>query len=344
MAEENFYDGMDVSVTDISSIPSGIADKLAELGLKDAAQFVDALRIPGVAETMSNYLDISVSELIELTAEVRRNLPPEYEERRQELEPLAFGVVLPPEREPDEPSILPLQTPPAAAALPTSVNNGAVLGQPRSQGARGTCVAFAVTAVHEHARISKGAGTDLSEQFLYDETKKIDGMPNTCGTWQMKAALVVRSLGQCREAVWPYNRSLPCNNNGVQPANAKPDAAARTHTLFKLVPTSLSAIKTALANGKVVGFSIPVFDSWVDNPTSRRFGRITMPTQGEQSTSAHAMCLIGYKDQSDVPGGGYFILRNSWFGSWGTQSAYGSGNGVIPYAYITKYNMEALTY
>jgi C1A family cysteine protease len=55
------------------------------------------------------------------------------------------------------------------------------------------------------------------------------------------------------------------------------------------------------------------------------------------------MCLIGYEDQANVPGGGFFILRNSWFGHWGQQSPYGSGNGVIPYDYIKQHNWEALT-
>ena len=55
------------------------------------------------------------------------------------------------------------------------------------------------------------------------------------------------------------------------------------------------------------------------------------------------MCLIGYQDHADAPGGGFFILRNSWFGMWGMDCPYGSGNGTIPYAYISNENWEAIT-
>ena len=231
-----------------------------------------------------------------------------------------------------------------AAALPASVNHAAVLGRPRNQGARGTCVAFAVTAIHEFFLKTNGTPIDLSEQFLYDETKKVDGFPQTCGTWQVKAAIVLKSLGQCKESTWRYNSALPCNGNGTQPGNAKADAGARKLNLRTLPKTNVNAIKAALAGGAVVGFSVPVFDSWYQNPTSRRAGRITLPVPNEASSGGHAMCLIGYEDQANVPGGGFFILRNSWFGQWGQQSPYGSGNGVIPYEYIKQHNWEALTF
>ncbi len=55
------------------------------------------------------------------------------------------------------------------------------------------------------------------------------------------------------------------------------------------------------------------------------------------------MCLVGYKDDPEWPGGGYFILRNSWGKAWGSQCPYGAGYGVIPYKFISLYCWEAWT-
>ena len=60
----------------------------------------------------------------------------------------------------------------------------------------------------------------------------------------------------------------------------------------------------------------------------------------EAVVGGHAICLAGFQDQGQTPGGGYFILRNSWI-PWAPQSPYGSGYGSIPYQYITNDAWEA---
>lgn len=344
MADHDFYDGMTISMADVAGIPPDATARLESLGLLDAEQFVDAAANPATAARLADYLGTSAESLREMALGAAARLPVAFEERVAALEPLSLGA-FPPTVEDEERNLLPpLEMPPMAAPLPPSVDHGAMFPNPRNQGARGTCVSFAVTAIHEFFRRKNGTVVDLSEQFLYDEIKKLDGFPNTCGTWQVKAAIVLKTLGQCLETVWSYNSALPCNANGTQPATAKAEAASRKLTLHTLPKTDVGAIKRALAGGGVVGFSIPVFDSWYQNQTSRRQGRITLPLPNEASAGGHAMCLIGYQDQANVPGGGFFILRNSWFGAWGQQSPYGSGNGVIPYAYIAQHNWEALTF
>jgi C1A family cysteine protease len=233
-----------------------------------------------------------------------------------------------------------------AVALPTSVNLISRFNPIRNQGQRGTCVAFALTAINEYfQRFGRGKpAIDLSEQHLYHECKLVDGSPGGCGTWQRVGASVLGSRGECREVVWPYNPNLPCNNNGVMPSNARTDAANYKVTLTAInPPTNVNSIKSYLSVRRPVGISIPVFNSWYSSAETKRSGRITMPLSGDTQVGGHAICLVGYQDTPTSPGGGYFILRNSWSTTWAYQSPYLPGYGIIPYQYITQYNWEAYT-
>jgi C1A family cysteine protease len=55
------------------------------------------------------------------------------------------------------------------------------------------------------------------------------------------------------------------------------------------------------------------------------------------------MCIVGYEDNDadNSPGGGRFLIRNSWGERFGIESPLGAGYGTIPYAYITKFGVEA---
>jgi C1A family cysteine protease len=101
--------------------------------------------------------------------------------------------------------------------------------------------------------------------------------------------------------------------------------------------------KTALNNAKCIAFSIPVFDSWYLPALPRKTGAITLPIPGEIARGGHAMCIVGYTDDpsEEYPGGGFFIVRNSWDTTWGSACPFGPGYGTIPYLYIAKYGMEA---
>jgi C1A family cysteine protease len=228
-------------------------------------------------------------------------------------------------------------------ALPASVNLSSWMQTIRNQGPRGTCVAFALTALNEYVVRRRGIARDLSEQHLYYETKQIDGAPNSCGTWQAKAVTVLRNRGQCREMVWPYNPNPPCNNHGAIPAQARLDAL---HYRLETVAVPLHGLvgyKTHLSKQRPVTLSIPVYNSWYQSAEVRLSGRITMRVGNEAVVGGHAVCLVGYQDRASSPGGGYFIVRNSWNTTWASRSPYGAGYGTIPYQYIINDAWEAFT-
>lgn len=237
---------------------------------------------------------------------------------------------------------------PSNPALPSSVNLVSQMPPIRNQQGRGTCVAFATLAVAEHRLIQAGKPLDLSEQFQYWNCKKRDGEPTSEGTYLKFSFPLLGSDGCCLEATWPYYPSNIPDNEGQNPP---PDPAEAEAAMFRqsgvaqLPPNSVPALKTALANGQCVAFSIPVYNSWYENDEVIRSGDIVMPFPEEKVIGGHAMCLVGYVDSTDRgnPGGGRFILRNSWGSAWGTENPEGPGYGTIPYAYLKEYGMEAFT-
>lgn len=328
----------------------GYLDTLEGVGIEDAEQLTAAASIPEVREELQAVLGIDDSDFQALLDWAGNVLPPDRAALLSAPAPrdLGLGVLAPP---PDLIAVAQISgdyaDPAKAVALPRAVNLLSFMPPVKSQGGRGVCVGFTLTALHEYVLRRLGVVRDLSEQHLYFETKQIDGSSNACGTFQARAVSVLETRGQCREEIWPYNPSLPCNNHGALPAQARPDGLNYRLATLAVPARDVVAYKTHLASQRPVTLSIPVYDSWYRSAETRRSGRITMRIGNEPAVGGHAVCLIGYNDDqgelSRSPGGGYFIVRNSWGTTWGSQSPYGGGYGVIPYQYIANEAWEAFT-
>ena len=87
-----------------------------------------------------------------------------------------------------------------------------------------------------------------------------------------------------------------------------------------------------------VVIAVSLFQSlWSDY--TKETGWFSLPFDDDKQTGAHAMLVTGYKDVPYVPGGGYFIVRNSWGTSWAWNYKDDAHRGYarIPYAYIENY-------
>jgi C1A family cysteine protease len=329
----------------IEALDADSIEMLNQLGFSDTEQILAAAAVEGTQQYLEEVLgQKETSALIKMLREKTANSQLAMLEAVPSG-PNSLGAV-----EPDEEvqSLIAAATAEMAmeaapVAIPPMVNHALKMSPVRNQGSRGTCVSFALTAMHEFYRRQSGTAQDFSEQFLYHKIKQMDGAPGTCGTWAVKGAQVISNVGECRESIWPYNPNLPCNNNGVMPGNAMGDAAGYKLPTIVLNPKDVGAIKNALAGGSVCEFSIPVYNSWYQSAATRLSGRITMRLGSEPYVGGHAMCLIGYQDDASSPGGGFFMLRNSWGPTWGSTCPYGAGNGTIPYAYLVNDGWEAVT-
>jgi len=231
--------------------------------------------------------------------------------------------------------------------LPPAVRLMDRLPPVRQQGERGTCVAFAVTALRE---FMLGSGEHLSEQFLYWACKQMDGMTEQPGTTIHVAMAALAQHGICEERLWPYDpHPRPGNeHHGPPPPQAVSDARKRVMPNARpVVPHHVEHYKRVLAgtkthDGMPVATGVLVFGSWLYSAATTRTGKITLPLPGEKPLPmGHAMLVVGYQDDPSVPGGGYFIVRNSWGSEWAAMSPEAAGHALIPYDYMMRFALDA---
>ena len=56
-------------------------------------------------------------------------------------------------------------------------------------------------------------------------------------------------------------------------------------------------------------------------------------------TAGHSIALVGYRKYKGYPGGGYFIIRNSWGEDYGNK-----GYGYLSFEYLKSHAADAMTY
>lgn len=215
----------------------------------------------------------------------------------------------------------------ASAKIPVRFDLRTQLPSIRDQGERGTCVAFAVTALHEVAqKLHNHLSLDLSEEALYWSCKRIDGNHDS-GTSLLSSTLALASPGQPPENTWPYDGSRDDTNSQYLPpgGNLDPNTCRRA----SLVPMrfSKSRIKRELASGHAIVAGIILSRGFVTTQT----GWIPMPTSNKELIGGHAIAIVGY-DTTVSQGELTLIFRNSWGEEWGD-----SGYGYLPSAYLAQY-------
>jgi hypothetical protein len=201
--------------------------------------------------------------------------------------------------------------------------------------------------VAEIVRSNAGIGNvDLSEQFCYWNCKHRDNHQGD-GTYPWVAFRGLKSDGVCEEATWPYNPRKNTRNPGYGPPPTGAKDEARRYKIAKAIripnPRDVAGLKREIRKGFPVAVAIPAYDSWVRNNNIQRTGNIGLPLPGEVARHGHALVLIGFADDPDFAGGGYFVARNSWGTAWGSGSSFGPGYGTLPFRFVEYYNQDART-
>ncbi|QDT78254.1 Papain family cysteine protease [Gimesia maris] len=240
-------------------------------------------------------------------------------------------------------------------SLPNHVSLVKYFGPPRSQGKIGTCTAFATIAMEEGQL--KNPSIDLSETFVYANTKAHDGHPESDGSWLRVSTQMLDQFGVCLEKTLPYRQNRTYLRCRPPSAAFKEAQKYRPSKRLILGAKDVNQIKEELYAGRPVGLSLPIFAS---NHNSLRFhseGRFTMRLGiFDRLVGGHAVCAVAYVDNDwlkangfeDEIGSGAFLIRNSW-GEWAHNNKIAqhfganSGYGIVPYRFVQEYCWEAIS-
>jgi len=206
----------------------------------------------------------------------------------------------------------------------------------KNQGQLGSCVGFAVTAMkewqerHEHEEevaagkrdIRKGKIYDLSESWLYWKSKEIDAWPGEEGTSIRYAMKVLNRIGVPTESAWPYDDVDFGEPKGWADMIAR---WALIDSYWRI--NNMVELKAALTDGPVP-IGIPCFYEIFFTGDD---GLIEYPENPNQIYGGHAICAVGYDDNTKL-----VKIKNSWGYGWGEN-----GYGYLPYDYIDDFLWDA---
>lgn len=208
-----------------------------------------------------------------------------------------------------------------------------------NQGKRGTCSVFAVTGVleFEFAR-SEGKTTPLSVEYLNWASNQITGK-NEDGSYFSDAVKALNKYGICANDLFPYYIQNYSSKVGPSAA-AISDAGTRRNVSAVWIKdwdatTGMSGGHIAEVKKQIMkDHPVAIGFRWPKNEEKYRKmvnGIMIVPPE-EGVFDGHSIIMVGYKDDPSVPGGGYFIFKNSYGKDFGED-----GYGKMPYEYLSRY-------
>jgi hypothetical protein len=202
-------------------------------------------------------------------------------------------------------------------------------GQPRDQGRRPTCLAFASSDLHASLRTTQFE--PLSAEFaFYHAAQRKRGVFNPHAGVSLRSMLeAIEKDGQPQESGWPYLMQLPIDSTAYKPPS-DPGPLFRRSGEYKI--SSFDVICQSLDN------RIPLLIAFV--PTIQfhraRSGVPVRSTLGDiPSGSAHAVVAVGWGKEGTER---LVLVRNSWGAKWAENGcAWLSESYLAPrlYAIIT---------
>lgn len=195
----------------------------------------------------------------------------------------------------------------------------------RDQGRRPTCLAFALSAAHEHRTRSKG---HLSVEYLYyHAVRRMPGADPAAGTHITAASAALAEDGQPIDRRWPYLDHQPAPAEWTPPV--KPGRCYRSPSHSGA--TDIASIIAHLDAGHPVVLGLIITTCFLRCGPDGTLPALTPdPERGR-----HAVLAVGHGRA-----GTHLLVRNSWGTRWGA-----AGHAWLPAAYLNRYlrNTRLLT-
>jgi len=222
-------------------------------------------------------------------------------------------------------------------------NNGGNFVTPvRNQGGCGSCWAFATTAALEssvlRAANTPGVDLNLSEQVLVSCGTSGGSDAGSCAGGVIQyASNYIRDTGLPLESCYPYTGGDGSCGSACGTYNTATYTITGWADVTGTSPT-VSAIRDALVSYGPLVTTMDVYEDFYSYS-----GGVYSYTTGAYE-GGHAVLIVGYSDA-----GQYFIVKNSWGGSWGESGyfkiAYSELGTVVDFGdYTLRYTGSACSY
>ena len=228
----------------------------------------------------------------------------------------------------------------ASGVLPSKISYRAYCPPISDQEQLSTCVGWATS----YAQLS------TQQNILMGETNEMRKTIRVMDPYFVYAMIRDYSDSWCQQGAYMWEALDVVLNNGSKPYLTPPWLACNStyeidkfalavaniysvNKYYALVDKTnlVTTLKTLLNNKKVISVGVDITSSFIKG-TGVKYGKWT-PTQNEQISGAHAMCIVGY---DDTKYGGSFELMNSYGTEFGDK-----GFVWISYSDIKKYLNEA---
>ena len=196
----------------------------------------------------------------------------------------------------------------------------------KDQGQAGTCEAFgSVGVVESKFEIfygNPGLNLNLSEQHLVSNLG-----PDELLT---EGLMRITNTGVVSEAELPYTAPNPSPAWPLQPYWE--DRLYRI-TAFQEVTCTTDNLRSSLQQYGPLAAGMDSKYNWYWAGTSLGGFAPGQDPNNSPMNGTHRVAVVGYRDDASVPGGGYWIIKNSWGTGWGDH-----GYGYIRYGVLEAYN------
>lgn len=185
------------------------------------------------------------------------------------------------------------------------------------QGKIGSCSAFALCSIFDYDTINfKG-----SQLFLYyNEREIINEINEDKGAYLSDGINSLKINGICDEKYWGYK----IDNLFLKPSKEAYEKAKENYLIEAFnIKNDITIIKKWIDKNEPIAIAISIFTNFMSN-TSKKTGKISMPSNNDKLIGGHAVIICGYDDNTSE-----LILRNSWGTYWGDN-----GYFYFPYEYL----------